>query len=106
MNEKEILEIADALKCEEYKRGEIVLHEKNIFLIMIKKFLVYFVKSGSIDLLYNEHRVAATFAIIDCQLLMLNRADFNHLLSSVKNVLKCKAELDKIIVKDIQNKHK
>jgi hypothetical protein len=30
MNEKEMLDVADALKCEEYKRGDIIIHEGDI----------------------------------------------------------------------------
>jgi CRP-like cAMP-binding protein len=95
--------------------------------------LVYFVKSGSVDiciresstksdyivvktcqsgdyfgeraLLYNERRAATAVAITHCQLLVLDRADFKRLLGSAEDVLKRQAEHYKTIVNDIQNKH-
>ncbi|CAF3475022.1 unnamed protein product [Rotaria sp. Silwood1] len=127
MNEKEMLDVADALKCEEYKRGDTIIYEGDLADAM------YFVKSGSVEiriressnksdfivvkicqsgdyfgeraLLYNERRAATAVAITYCQLLVLDRADFNRLLGSAKDVLKRKAKDYKTIVKDIQNKH-
>jgi cAMP-dependent protein kinase regulator len=88
---------------------------------------VYFIKSGNLEirirdyiivktcqpgnyfgeraLLYNERHAATAVAITYCQLLVLDRDDFNRLLGSAKHVLKRKAEHYKTIVKDIQNKH-
>ncbi len=94
---------------------------------------MYFVKSGSVEiriretlnksdyivvttcqsgdyfgeraLLYNERRAATAVAIMNCQLLVLDRADFNRLLGSAKDVLKRQAEHYKTIIKDIQKKH-
>ncbi|CAF0754693.1 unnamed protein product [Adineta steineri] len=127
MNEKEMLDVADALKCEEYKRGDTIIHEGD------NADAMYFVQSGNVEirirelsnktdyivvktcqpgdyfgeraLLYNERRAATAIAITHCQLLVLDRADFNRLLGSAKDVLKRNAEHYKTIVKDIQNKH-
>ncbi len=94
---------------------------------------MYFVKSGSVEirirealnksdyivvttcqpgdyfgeraLLYNERRAATAVATMHCQLLVLDRADFNRLLGSAKDVLKRQAEHYKTIIKDIQKKH-
>lgn len=60
---------------------------------------------GERALLYNENRAATAVATMHCQLLVLDRADFNRLLGNAKDVLKRKAEHYKTIVKDIQNKH-
>jgi cAMP-dependent protein kinase regulator len=144
INEKEMLDVADALKSEEYKRGDTIIREGDVadasnkhFLLMmiyLKQYiLVYFVKSGSVEirirdssnksdyvivktcqpgdyfgeraLLYNERRAATAVATMHCQLLVLDRADFNRLLGSAKDVLKRNAEHYKTVVKDIQNKH-
>ncbi|CAF3644069.1 unnamed protein product [Rotaria sordida] len=121
MNEKEMLDVADALKYEEYKRGDTIIYEGDLADAM------YFVKSGSVEiriressnksdyivvkicqpgdyfgeraLLYNERRAATAVAIIHCQLLVLDRADFNRLLGSAKDVLKRKAKHYKTIKK-------
>ena len=59
---------------------------------------------GERALLYNERRAATAVAITHCQLLVLNRMDFDRLLGSAKDVLKRQAEHYKTIVRDIQNK--
>ena len=60
---------------------------------------------GERALLYNERRAATAVALSHCQLLVLDRADFDRLLGSAKSVLKRRAENYKTIVRNIENKH-
>ena len=60
---------------------------------------------GERALLYDERRAATAVAVSHCQLLVLDRADFDRLLGSAKGVFKRRAEHYKTIVRGIENKH-